>query len=224
MEWRTAIGVVDGDPAIVIAAPRRVRLDSAFTHSGSASSISRSVGVSDYKHCPWMIRVAATSASTYPRPAASRNTGRRREHADERRDHVRARRFEWIGAGRDRRDEQRADDVSDTEWRMPPALGPRSPGVRRGDDSGGPVWRAECGGRLGEVFRSGTEPVSRSRSVSAVCGSPGRYAQLRERNLQLLDGVQRVGFGQAVGGAAEGSRALVRNIRKELPGARRCTR
>jgi RNA polymerase sigma-70 factor (ECF subfamily) len=57
--WRTALGVVDGDPAIVM-----LRRDESgwMPHSLVRLSIvdQRVVGVSDYLHCPWMIP-AATS-------------------------------------------------------------------------------------------------------------------------------------------------------------------
>jgi RNA polymerase sigma-70 factor (ECF subfamily) len=59
MEWRTALGVVDGDPAIVI-----LQRDASGWIPRSLIRLSivdqQVVGVSDYKHCPWMIP-AATS-------------------------------------------------------------------------------------------------------------------------------------------------------------------
>ena len=59
IEWRTAIGVVDGDPAIVI-----LHRDASGWTPRSLIRLSivdqQVVGVSDYKHCPWMIP-AATS-------------------------------------------------------------------------------------------------------------------------------------------------------------------
>ena len=59
IEWRMALGVVDGDPAIVMLhrdasgwTPRSVsRLNIVDQHV---------IGVSDYKHCPWIIPAASS--------------------------------------------------------------------------------------------------------------------------------------------------------------------
>src|SRR5439155_17013454 len=74
------------------------------------------------------------------------------KNVHERRYSIRADHFEWSSAERNRRDERRCNDVSNTERRLPPALGFGPSYAGRGHDSGRTFRSQESRGRVATVL------------------------------------------------------------------------